>query len=82
MGSDKYDGEINHIEIPHARTRTPEEPLAEAGRANFRSELGKLMWIARIARPGVIYDALAAAQTFSDGEIIDFLEKGDASLEN
>ena len=76
VGSDKYEGEINHIEIPHVRTRTPSESLAESDQANLRPELGKLMRIARIARPGVIYDASAAAQTFSDGEIIDFLEKG------
>ena len=81
-GSDKYEEKINHIEIPHARTRTPKEPLAEAERANSRPDLGKLMRIARIARPDVIYDALAAAQTFPDGEIIDFLEKGDAILAN
>ena len=75
MRSDKYENKINHIEIPHARTRTPKEPLAEAEQSDSRSELGKLMWIARIARPGVIYDASAATQTFPDGEIIDFLEK-------
>ena len=74
-GSDKYDGAINHIGIPHARTRTPQEPLGEAEQAHLRSELGKLMRIARIARPVVIYDALAAAQTFSDGEIIAFWKK-------
>ena len=65
--SDKYEDEINHIGISNARTRAPNEPLTGAGQAILRSELGKLMWIARIARPGAIYDASAAAQTFSDG---------------
>ena len=32
----------------------------------MRSELGKLMWVARIARPGAIYDASAAAQNFAN----------------
>ena len=32
----------------------------------MRSELGKLMWLARIARPGAIYDASAAAQNFAN----------------
>ena len=48
----------------------------------MRSGLGKLIWIARIARPGAIYGASAAAQTFSDGEIIGFLGKGGWILEN
>ena len=40
------------------------------------------MWIARIARPGAIYDASAAAQTFSDGELMGVLEKGGRILES
>ena len=31
------------------------------------------MWIARIARPGAIYDASASSQTFPTGEMMDFL---------
>ena len=40
------------------------------------------MRIARIARPGAIYDASAAAQTFSGGGLLDVSEKGGGSLEN
>ena len=68
--------------MTHERTRTPKEPLTEAEQAISWSELGKLMRDARIARPGAIYDASAAAQTFSDGEIFEFLEKGDGISEN
>ena len=82
MDARKYEDEINHIEISHERTRAPKEPLAEADQSILRSELAKLMRIARIARPGAIYDASAAAQTFSDCEIIEFLEKGGEILEN
>ena len=32
----------------------------------MRSELGKLMWLARIARPDAIYDASAASQNFAN----------------
>ena len=32
----------------------------------MRSELGKLMWLARIARPDAIYDASVAAQNFAN----------------
>ena len=66
-----YEDKINYIEIPHELTKRENEALTEAGKTNMRSELGKLMWIARIARPGAIYDASAAAQTFSEGEMID-----------
>ena len=33
------------------------------------------MWVARIARPGAIYGASAAAQTFSTGELDGCLEE-------
>ena len=81
-GSNKYGDEVNPIEIPHFRTRAPNGPLAESDQANLRSELGKLIRIARIARPGVMYDALAAAQTFAEGEMIDFLENDGKISEN
>ena len=63
----KYEDKINHIGISHARTRAPEKPLVEADQSIFRSEIRKSMRVARIARPCAIYDASAAAQTFSDG---------------
>ena len=54
--SDNYEGEINHIEIPHERTKKRNESLTEE-QSILRSGLGELMRIARIARPGAIYDA-------------------------
>ena len=76
--SGNYEGEIDNIEISHERTRHPNEPLTEEEHAIWRSGLGKLMRIARIARPGAIYDAPADAQTFPEGELLDVLEqKGD-----
>ena len=38
--SGNYEGEINHIEISHERTRQPNEPLTEDEKADLRSELG------------------------------------------
>ena len=73
-GSNKYEAEIYPIGIPNARTRNPKEPLGESDQSNLRSGLGKLMRLARITRPDAMYDASAAAQTFPDGGIIDFLE--------
>ena len=34
--SDNYEDEIDHIEIPHERTRQPDEPLAEDEHAILR----------------------------------------------
>ena len=34
----------------------------------MRSELGKLMRLSRITRPGAIYDASAAARNFAKGK--------------
>ena len=67
LGSVNYERGINHIGIPHGRTRAPKEPLTEDAQSISRSELGKLMRVARIARAGAIYDASAAAQTLSGG---------------
>ena len=75
-------GGINHIGISHERTRAPKEPLTEDGQTISLSELGKSIWIARIERPGAIYDDAAAAQTFPDGELFDGLEQGGRILEN
>ena len=75
LDSNNYEGEITHIEIYHERTRAPSEPLADDEQTILRSELGKLMRIARIARTDAIYDASVAAQTFSAGELIEVLDR-------
>ena len=62
-------GEINHFEIPHERMMAPGGILTENEQAGLRSELGKLMRIALIARQGAIYDDSASAQTFATGEM-------------
>ena len=40
------------------------------------------MWIARITRPGAIYEASAAAQTFSVGKALDISEEKEDFSEN
>ena len=71
LDSDNYEGGINQIGITHERTKRRNVALTEEEQDISWSELGKLMWVARIARPGAIYDTSAAAQTFPDGETID-----------
>merc|ERR1712114_101576 len=66
LDSDNYEGKINHIEISHARSKQKDDFLTEEEQSIMRSELGKLMWLSRIARPGAIYDAPAAAQNFAN----------------
>ena len=74
LDSGNYEGKINHIGIAHERTRHPDAALAEEEHVILRSELGELMRIARIARPCAIYDASAAAQTSTCGEMFDVSE--------
>ena len=64
LDSNDYEDKINHIEIPHERTRQRNGALTEECQAISRSVLGELMRIARIARPEAIGDASAAARTF------------------
>ena len=62
-----YADKTNQNGIQHGRANRRTDALTEEERAILRSGLGKLMWISRIARPGAIYDASAAAQTFYEG---------------
>ena len=73
---------MNHIEISHERTRAPNGPSTDDEQTILRSELGKLMWIAQLARPGAIYGDSATAQTFSAVELFGVLERGVWILEN
>ena len=65
LDSNNYEDEINRIEIPHRRSKQKDDFLTEEEQSVMRSELGKLMWLARIARPDAIYDASATAQNFA-----------------
>ena len=77
-----YEDEINHIAISHERTRRRNEAITDAEQSILRSEFGKLMRIARISRQWAIYDATAAAQTFSAGKRIYILEEKEDFSEN
>ena len=76
LDSNNYVGRINHIEIPHERSRQRNDALKEAEQTISRSELGKLM---RIARPGAIFDASADAQTIYAGEMFNISEEKNIS---
>ena len=62
-----YEAEIKQIAIPRERARHRNGALTEE-EAIFRSVSGKLMRVARTARPCAIYDDSAAAQTFHEGD--------------
>ena len=68
----KYDGEINRVGISHGRMIEPDGILTGVEQTIPMSVLGKLMRIARIARPGAIYDDSASAQTVATGGMIGF----------
>ena len=70
LDSDNYENYgvgICPIEIAHEGERRRNGAFTEE-RSISRSELGKWMRIAPIGRPGAIYDASAAAQTFPGAE--------------
>ena len=66
LDSNNYEDKINQIEIPHTRSKEKDDFLTDEEQSVVRSELGELMWLSRIARPGAIYDASAAAQNFAN----------------
>ena len=68
-------GEIDHIGIAHEGTSHRNGAQTEEEETISRSELGKLIRIARIERPGATYDAPGAAQTFPAGKMMDILEE-------
>ena len=70
METNRYEDKIESIEISHARTCTPHEPLTERGFSIPQTELGKLTWTSRIDRPDLIYDVTAAAQVFPKGKLL------------
>ena len=66
------------IEIPHGRIKKRTDGLAEEEQSTLRSKLGELMRIARISRPGAIYDASGAARTFTARIIVDIRDGSEA----
>ena len=85
LSSTDYEGGIQDISILPGRAQQMNEPLTESAQFKLRSELGKVIRIAIIARPGVTHDASASVQTFETmgGPIvnpIDFEELDDVNV--
>ena len=73
LDSDNYEGG-NYPSWNSARKGEAAEWGFNGSRGTIlRSELGALMWVAWIARPGAIYDESSAAKTASEGQVIDSL---------
>ena len=70
LDSANYEDKINQVEIPHERGKQRPGDVTEDEQAALRSALGGSIWVARIARPGAIYDSSAADQTFTEGKIV------------
>ena len=66
LDSNNYEDKINHIEISQARSKQKDDFLTYEEQSAMRSEIGKLTWLARIARPGAIYDSPAATRNFAN----------------
>ena len=66
--TNNYDIEIKDIAILPDRSKKKEEHLTPGEQFALRSELGKLMRIARISRPDALRGASVQAQTFDEDE--------------
>ena len=73
-----YEDKTNHIRMPNGRSKPITKASAEDDQALLRSGLWKLMWIARLGRPGAIYDSSAVAQTFTEFKIGDSEDETEA----
>ena len=68
MQTKEYEKEIELVEIDCDRELQVNEPLTVVEVKNFRSSLGKLMWIARLTRPDLAFESAAAAQKYADDQ--------------
>ena len=64
MEAKGYEREIEMVQLDCDRECSIEEPLTVQEEKEFRSSLGKLMWIARLTRPDLAFESAAAAQKY------------------
>ena len=86
LSPNDYEERIRNISISPGRSKQTNDPLTAAEQFALRSELGELMRISTIERPGALYGALVLSQTFETvGESIvmpiDSEEIGDMNSE-
>ena len=60
--SKEYEEQIKEVKIPPQRMTEVNSTLTEEEEASFRASLGKLMWVTRLTRPDVAFEAAASAQ--------------------
>ena len=68
VSSEDYERNIESIRIEPERRRDVNAFLIESEEKDFRSQLGKIMWLARITRADITYEAAAVAQAFAESE--------------
>ena len=66
MQAKGYESGIAEIGLEPERIATPDAILDDRETHEFRSSLGKLMWIARLTRPDLAFESAAAAQKYAD----------------
>ena len=67
VASEDHGKNIEEIQIRPERQRDLNAILIEEEK-DFRSQLGKIMWLARITRADITYEAAAVAQAFAEAE--------------
>ena len=66
VDSKEYEEQIKEVKISPQRTKEVNSTLTEDEEASFRASLGKLMWVTRLTRPDVAFEAAASAQKYED----------------
>ena len=66
LDAQNYEDHISQVSLTAEREKQTEAELTDTEEANFRASLGKLMWIARLSRPDVAFEAAACAQAYGD----------------
>ena len=61
---------IQNLELSHQRSRAPRGKLTETGLINFKAEAKKLLWLARVERPDLMFDVSEATQLPQKREMV------------
>ena len=70
VGSNGYEDQIEPIAVSRDRALDPNAELTEEEEKQFRTVLGKAMWLARITRADISFEVAAVAQCYSaDAEL-------------
>ena len=71
LDANHYEDGIKEVVLTPERYNDKDSPLDNKEEADFRENLGKLMWLCRLTRPDLAFEAAASAQNYSEGTVIE-----------